>query len=111
DPADWREAFAAHPRIGDRAEAPGPRSGAEAGWSADEQAGRTDDSRARLARLNREYEQRFGHIFIICATGRTGDEMLGALERRMGNNPENELQEAAEEQRRIARLRLGKLLQ
>jgi 2-oxo-4-hydroxy-4-carboxy-5-ureidoimidazoline decarboxylase len=63
-----------------------------------------------LAQLNREYERRFGYIFIICATGKTGDEMLGALERRMGNNPDDELREAAEEQRKIARLRLAKWL-
>ncbi len=105
DRADWIEAFAAHPRIGERA-APG----GAARWSADEQSGVTDRSRARLAQLNGEYERRFGYVFIICATGRTGDEMLRALERRMGNNPDDEVREAAEEQRKIARLRLAKLL-
>ena len=70
----------------------------------------TDSSRERLAQLNREYERRFGYIFIICATGKTGDEMLHALERRMGNNPDDEVSEAADEQRKIARLRLAKLL-
>jgi OHCU decarboxylase len=106
DRADWLEAFAAHPRIGEREAAPA----GEPRWSAAEQSGVTDSSRDRLAQLNREYERRFGYIFIICATGKTGDEMLHALERRMGNNPDDELREAAEEQRKIARLRLAKLL-
>ena len=106
DRADWLEAFAAHPRIGEREAAPAgqPR------WSAAEQSGVTDTSRERLAQLNREYERRFGYVFIICATGKTGDEMLRALERRMENNPDDEIREAAEEQRKIARLRLAKLL-
>ena len=60
--------------------------------------------------LNRDYERRFGYIFIICATGKSGDEMRRALERRIGNNPDQELREAADEQRRIARLRLAKML-
>jgi OHCU decarboxylase len=106
DPADWLEAFAAHPRIGERST---PPAGAPR-WSADEQSGVADSSRARLLRLNGEYERRFGYIFIICATGKTGDEMLAALERRMRNNPDDELREAADEQRTIARLRLAKLL-
>jgi len=106
DRDDWLEAFAAHPRIGARAGG----SPGSAQWSSQEQAGVTDTSRARLARLNEDYEQRFGYIFIICASGKTGDEMLRALERRIGNNPDDEVREAAEEQRQIARLRLAKLL-
>jgi OHCU decarboxylase len=129
DRADWLEAFAAHPRIGDGAGGAGgagtaggaggagtpgeagTAAGAHTQWSADEQSGVADDSRARLLALNRDYEERFGYIFIICATGKSGHEMLRALERRIGNNPDAELGEAAEEQRRIARLRLAKLLQ
>jgi OHCU decarboxylase len=123
DRADWLEAFRAHPRIGERkpehtatigtaraARAGARTSGIETRWSADEQSGVEDESRSRLQALNRAYEERFGHIFIICAAGKSGGEMLRALERRIGNNPENELHEAAEEQRAIARLRLAKLL-
>jgi OHCU decarboxylase len=105
-PSDWLEAFAAHPRIGDRAEP----SGSAAAWSADEQSGVTEASRAVFERRNRDYEARFGHTFIVCATGRTAEEMLEMLERRMLNNPDDELQRAAAEQRQITRLRLGKLL-
>jgi OHCU decarboxylase len=114
-PPDWLEAFAAHPRIGaDRSGGAGSVGAAGKGehsdWSVQEQAGVTDASRQRFLELNREYEARFGHIFIVCATGKTGDEMLALLERRMRNNPHDELDEAAEQQRRITRLRLAKLI-
>jgi OHCU decarboxylase len=102
-PDDWLEAFAAHPRIGERA----------AGWSAGEQAaaaGAASTTVVRLAEANREYEARFGHIFIVCATGRGAEEMLGALEARMQNEPGAELRIAAAEQAKITRLRLDKLL-
>jgi OHCU decarboxylase len=100
---DWHEAFAAHPRIG----ASGVSTPA---WSREEQAGVTDDERDRLATLNRAYEDRFGHQFIVCASGRTGTEMLADLERRLRNPPRDELREAAEEQRKITQLRLRRLL-
>jgi len=102
---DWLEAFAAHPRIGERA----GKAGTSA-WSAAEQSGVADDSRDRFLALNREYEARFGFVFIVCATGKSGREMLDILERRMRNNPADELREAAEQQRQITRLRLPKLL-
>ena len=101
---DWLEAFAAHPRIGERA---------TSAWSAKEQheAGRSSAQvRARIAELNREYEERFGHIYIVCASGRTGVEILDDLLARMGNDAEHELHVAAREQHRITRLRLGKLI-
>jgi OHCU decarboxylase len=101
---DWLQAFAAHPRIGSRA---------ANGWAAGEQAGSLGASAAVLTRLsdrNREYEARFGHIFIVCATGKSADEMLALLEARLDNGPEAELSIAAEEQRKITRLRLDKLL-
>jgi 2-oxo-4-hydroxy-4-carboxy-5-ureidoimidazoline decarboxylase len=101
---DWLQAFAAHPRIGSRA--------AE-GWAAGEQAGARDADRATLSRLsdrNREYESRFGYIFIVCATGKSAGEMLTLLEARLNNDPDAELRVAAEEQRKIMRLRLDKLL-
>ena len=70
----------------------------------------TIEERERFLELNRDYEARFGHIFIVCATGKTGDEMLALLERRMRNNPDDELKTAAEQQRQITRLRLAKLI-
>ena len=102
DPVDWREAFAAHPRIGERAR----------GWAAREQAGVSatdDDVRAALAEGNREYEVRFGHVFLICATGRDGAEILAELRRRMKNDAASELRVAAAEQAKITALRLEKL--
>lgn len=104
-PADWREAFAAHPRIGERA--------AAGAWSRREQAGMETASAEiarRLADGNRRYEERFGHVFLICATGRSAEEMLAALERRLTNDPATELQEAATEHAAITRLRLAKLV-
>jgi OHCU decarboxylase len=110
EPSDWLDAFAAHPRIGDRPPSSPGMKVASAVWSAAEQSGVTEASRGAFERRNRDYELRFGHTFIICATGRTGDEMLTILEQRMLNNPEDESREAAREQRQITRLRLGKLL-
>jgi OHCU decarboxylase len=104
-PADWLEAFAAHPRIGEK-------SGSR--WSQQEQSGAAAAQApvlAELAEVNREYEQRFGHIFIVCATGKTAEEMLGLLRARLGNDPETEIKVAAEEQRKITRLRLQKWLE
>jgi len=83
-------------------------------WSAEEQAGvadALDSTRRRLAEANLEYQARFGYLFIVCATGRTAGEMLDILERRLKNDVTAEIQVAAEEQRRITRLRLAKLLE
>jgi len=102
-PDDWREAFAAHPRIGER----GPDA-----WSAAEQAGMSsaaDATRRALAAGNRAYEERFGQVFLICAIGRSAADMLADLERRLGNDPVTELRVAAAEQAKITRLRLEKL--
>jgi OHCU decarboxylase len=107
---DWLEAFRAHPRIGEQVAA---QSKAAQEWSAQEQLGAKDASPARMAALavgNRKYEERFGFIFIICATGKTSDEMLAALNSRLRNELQSELRIAAEEQRKITRLRLKKLL-
>ena len=87
---DWLEAFRAHPRIGE--------SSASA------------DTLDELARANREYEERFGFIYIVCATGRTAEEMLALLRGRLSNDPDAELRVAAEEQWRITELRLKKFL-
>jgi OHCU decarboxylase len=105
-PEDWLEAFEAHPRIGER-------GGASAGWSRQEQAGvggAGGDVRERLARGNADYEDRFGHVFLICATGKTADQILDNARSRLGNDADTELRIAAEEQRRITHLRLRKLL-
>jgi len=110
-PADWLEAFAAHPRIGESSRA--GRADASEDWSAEEQASASaagDAVRARLASRQRDYEARFGYIFIICATGRGAPEMLAALEQRMPNAPADELRIASEEQRKITHLRIEKLL-
>ena len=114
DAADWLEAFAAHPTIGsDRSREAGRSDGPDRDWAAEEQAGVADaglDLRERLAQRNREYQARFGYIFIVCATGRSAAEMLGLLEARLTHDPEMELRIAADEQRKITRLRLEKLL-
>jgi 2-oxo-4-hydroxy-4-carboxy-5-ureidoimidazoline decarboxylase len=105
DRADWLEAFAAHPKIG----AGGPARD----WPAQEQAGvagAADATLLRFANLNRDYEARFGYIFIVCATGKSAAEMLDLLERRIEHDPETEIRVAADEQRKITHLRLVKLL-
>ena len=82
-------------------------------WARREQAGADGAAEATLAALaqaNRTYEERFGHVFLICATGRTADDMLGALYGRLTNDPATELLVAAEEQAKITRLRLDKLV-
>ena len=102
---DWLEAFAAHPRIG---------QSSSNSWARQEQAGAksaSPETLANLADANREYEERFGHIFIVCATGKSAAEMLALAESRLHNDPRTELAIAAEEQRRIMRLRLAKLLE
>lgn len=109
-PADWLEAFAAHPRIGDKSGGSGKE---RRDWAAQEQAGvgtASHSVRDRLADANRRYEARFGYIFIVCATGRRAEGMLAMLERRLTNHPDAELPIAAEEQREITRLRIAKLV-
>lgn len=109
---DWLEAFRAHPRIGEQ-KAERAQAQAEKQWSRDEQSGvsRTDDAtRAALREGNARYDETFGHIFIICATGRSAEEMLEELRRRLHHSPEEEFPVAAEEQRKITKLRLTKHL-
>ena len=104
-PQDWREAFAAHPEIGEQK----PVSA----WSGEEQAGMASAAgavRTRLAALNAAYRSRFGYIFIVCATGKSPADMRVMLEARLSNNPAIELRIAAEEQRKITGLRLAKLV-
>ena len=109
--ADWMEAFRSHPRIG---ESPVFRTPQATAWSAQEQKNVADADAAvkiALAEANREYERRFGHIFIVCATGKSASEILEILHRRLDNDAETELHEAAEQQRQITELRLKKWLQ
>ena len=109
-PADWLEAFQKHPRIGERAAHDASARSRE--WSEEEQsaAGTSDTAvRAELAALNRAYEERFGHVFLICASGLSAAAILHALRERIGNGPGEELRAAAEEQRKITRIRLEKL--
>ena len=111
-PDAWREAFAGHPRIGEKKSA-AAQTPTEARWSSQEQAAAQHADAAvsaELASAQRAYEERFGHIFLICATGLSAAEMLAALRLRMRNDPQAELRVAAEEQRKITRLRLEKLL-
>jgi 2-oxo-4-hydroxy-4-carboxy-5-ureidoimidazoline decarboxylase len=118
---DWLEAFACHPKIGggiggEIGGEVGERKSAHAGaqsaaWSAQEQSGAAQAaSRVRedLARGNAEYEERFGFTYIVCATGKSAEEMLGILNRRLANDRATELREAAEQQRQITAIRLRK---
>ena len=100
---DWLEAFRAHPRIGER----GPDA-----WSRGEQAGvdaAAAETRRHLAQGNQAYERRFGHVYLVCATGRDATELLSDLGSRLRNDATSELRIAAAEQAKITRLRLEKL--
>jgi 2-oxo-4-hydroxy-4-carboxy-5-ureidoimidazoline decarboxylase len=112
DQHDWRDAFARHSRIGEAESAP-PHDERERDWASGEQASvatAQDSVRNALVEANREYERRFGYIYIVCATGRSADEMLALARGRLHNSPKVELHVAAEEQRKITRLRLQKSL-
>jgi OHCU decarboxylase len=101
---DWLEAFSAHPAIGQRS------GGA---WSREEQSGAAEASAKTLHQLeeaNLRYREKFGYTFIVCATGKTANEMLEMLQRRIENDAGSEVHYAAREQRLITRLRLRKLL-
>lgn len=109
DEDTWLEAIEAHPRIGERAAG----DGAHARWSAAEQADAQSAEQAvrdAIARLNVAYEERFEHVFLISAAGRRGEEILAELRRRLRNDPATELRIAAEEQAKITRLRLERLI-
>ena len=110
-PADWLEAFAAHPQIGSTA-ANGTRRAS--GWSADEQstAGKASSIvKKKLAKANRLYEEKFGFIFIVCASGLSAEEILVKCEERLGNSAAKEIRIAAGEQQKITESRLNKLLE
>src|SRR5438874_3586918 len=105
DPSDWLEAFAQHPRIGEQTKNSVAAREQSAVKTAD------DDLRAQLAQVNRDYEQRFGYIYIVCATRKSAEEMLAIARNRLNNDAATELAVAAEEQRKITQLRLAKLLE
>jgi 2-oxo-4-hydroxy-4-carboxy-5-ureidoimidazoline decarboxylase len=108
-PDDIDRALAAHPRIGDRA-AGGTR---RAAWSRQEQSGVGTDEQTRVALVegNREYEERFGRVFLICATGLGAGEILQSLRRRLGNDDRTEAAEVLDELGKIAQVRLRKVVE
>ncbi len=110
---DHLEALASHPKIGSRKASPTQQAKA-AKWSSDEQSGMRsvgDKVKKALAEANRLYLEKFGFIFIVCATGKSAEEMLAICRARLGNSAATELQIAAEEQRKITEIRLNKLLE
>ena len=110
--SDWLEAFSAHPKIGETKAAP-TQQARSAEWSAGEQTGmKSADAflTQELAAANRAYYDKFGFIFIVCATGKKAEEMLELCRVRLGNDRETEIVNAAREQQRITEIRLRKLL-
>lgn len=102
--SDWLQAFAQHPKIGQKSASQ---------WSKEEQRGMQQASSAtavKMNQLNAEYERKFGWIFIVCATGKSADELLVLISARVQNDPDSELRIAAEEQSKITKLRLQKLI-
>ena len=111
-PSDWLEAFRTHPRIGEQ-HAQNKTTATSAAWSKSEQSQMKDADAAILMRMregHREYEERFGRIFIVCASGRQPAELLRILEHRLKNDPAQELLESAAQQQQIMQLRLRKWL-
>ena len=110
---DWKEAFAHHPKIGDVGSL-AKKFASTAAWASGEQAAVNSASKETLealAEANRLYEEKFGYIFIVCATGKSANEMLEILRERLSNSPEEEIKIAADEQNKITKLRLEKLLE
>ena len=110
DANDWKQAFAAHPQIGGKKVAAPVQSQR---WSEEEQVGAAAASaevQKKLQQRNQEYHSRFGYIFIVCASGQSGEKMLATVEQRLHNDPTTELKVSSGEQRKITRLRLQKLL-
>ncbi|MGQ0738957.1 MAG: 2-oxo-4-hydroxy-4-carboxy-5-ureidoimidazoline decarboxylase [Bacteroidota bacterium] len=109
---DWKEAFAHHPKIGDAGSLP-EKFASTAAWASGEQSGvnaASEETIETLATGNKNYEAKFGYIFIVCATGKSAEEMLGILRLRLPNSPEEEIKIAAAEQNKITKLRIEKLL-
>ena len=112
DAGDWLEAFMHHPPIGGT-QSVSPQSERAASWSVGEQAGvstAAPSAKSELAAVNEAYLAKFGFIYIVSAAGKSADELLDIARSRLGNNRDNELRVAAEEQRKITKLRLQKLI-
>jgi len=110
--ADWLEAFTHHPKIGDVASLK-KKFASTATWASGEQgavAQASDETLQQLAKGNDDYEKKFGFIFIVCATGKSAEEMLSLLQLRLPNNKDEEMRIAMEEQNKITQIRLQKLL-
>jgi 2-oxo-4-hydroxy-4-carboxy-5-ureidoimidazoline decarboxylase len=108
---DWKKAFSIHPKIGDM-ESLNKKFASTAAWAGTEQSGVTRAGPGILQQLkdgNEAYEKKFGYIFIVCATGKSAEQMLSMLQGRLLNNPANEISIAAQEQNKITHLRLDKL--
>jgi 2-oxo-4-hydroxy-4-carboxy-5-ureidoimidazoline decarboxylase len=106
---DWMEAFACHPRIGERKAV--HASARSVAWSRDEQSSTEEANESVMSEIatgNVKYEEQFGFSFIVCATGKSAEEMLISLNSRLGNDRATELREAAEQQRQITQIRLRK---
>ena len=106
EPSDWADALAGHPRIGES-------GGSAPDVSEREQQGvreASTDLRSQLAEANRRYETRFGHVFLIAAAGKSAEDILAALRARMDNEPATEARVAAAEHRKIARMRLERMM-
>jgi len=110
-PEDWLEAFAHHPKIGVKSLE--NRFAATKDWSGEEQKSvqaASQQTLEKLLHLNEAYDNKFGYIFIVCATGKSAEEMMQILEQRLPNSPEEEIKIAMLEQNKITKLRLNKLL-
>ena len=110
---DWKEAFAHHPKIGD-IESLKKKFASTEKWASAEQGGVSTAKPGTIEALaegNKDYEAKFGYIFIVCATGKSAEEMLEILEIRLKNNPKEEIEIAADEQNKITKLRLEKLVE
>ena len=113
EPRDWLEAFRSHPKIGEK-KAAAAVSDESKRWSEAEQTGVSNAATQTvqaLAELNQKYEEKFGYIFIVCATGKSSAEILEILRGRLENDREEELRIAAAEQAKITKLRLQKLVE
>jgi len=108
--ADQQQAFDSHPRIGERHAKSATATSLALSAAEQSTAQLTADTEAELAAANRAYEEKFGRIFIICATGKSAEEMLAILQHRLSSDPATELREAAEQQRQITQIRLRKWL-
>lgn len=107
---DWKEAFAQHPRIGDLETVKKKFATSPAANEQASVAEAPEEVLQALAEANEAYEKKFGYIFIVCASGKSPEEMLGLIHARMQNSPGEEIRNAADEQLRITRLRLERML-